>query len=160
MQVINQILNPSVFSELKNQVTDKNFPWYFPHTPGEPEQYVNLAYYDHQFHPSVTPKLMQCLAKCTTQLNAIAILRVKFNATPRNAPDQIWHTDWKLSTPSKTCVIYLNTCDGYTEFRGSARKIYSMENTAVIFDTDHEHRGIPATNVERRLVLNINYFEK
>ena len=102
---------------------------------------------------------MQCLAKCTTQLNAIAILRVKFNATPRNAPDQIWHTDWKLSTPSKTCVIYLNTCDGYTEFRGSSRKIYSMENTAVIFDTDHEHRGIPATNVERRLVLNINYFE-
>jgi len=64
-----------------------------------------------------------------------------------------------LSTPSKTCVIYLNNCNGYTEFR-SGRKIYSEENTAVIFDTDHEHRGMPANDVERRLVLNINYFEK
>ena len=159
MQVINQFLNPSVFSELKNQVTDKNFPWYFPHTPGEPEQYVNLAYYDHQFHHSVTPKLMQCLVKCTTQLNAISILRVKFNATPRQAPFQIWHRDWQLSIPSKTCVLYLNTCNGYTEFR-SGRKVYSEENTAVRFDTDHEHRGMPANDVERRLVMNINYFEK
>ena len=159
MQVINQFLSHTTFTELKRQVLDKNFPWYFPNTPGEPEQYVNLAYYDHQFLPSVTPKLMRCLQKCTDQLNAIAILRVKFNATPRNAPFQIWHRDWKLSTPSKTCVIYLNTCDGYTEFR-SGRKVYSKENTAVIFDTGHEHRGIPATDVERRLVLNINYFEK
>ena len=30
----------------------------------------------------------------------------------------------------------------------------------VIFDTNIEHRGVPPTNVDRRLVLNINYFEK
>ena len=53
----------------------------------------------------------------------------------------------------------MNTCDGYTEFR-SGKKIYSEENTAVIFDTDLEHRGTPPTNVDRRLVLNVNYFER
>ncbi len=156
MQVINQFLNPSVFSELKNQVTDKNFPWYFPHTPGEPEQYVNLSYYDHQFHPSVTPKLMQCLVKCTNQLNAIAILRVKFNATPRNAPDQIWHTDWKLSTPSKTCVIYLNTCDGYTKF-SDGTKVESVANRIVFFDASKHHQSSTTSNAKLRYNINFNF---
>ena len=101
---------------------------------------------------------MRCLTTITNQLDAIAILRVKVNATPRNTPQQEWHTDWKISTPSKTCVLYLNTNDGYTEFRD--KKVYSKENTAVIFDTNLEHRGVPATNIDRRLVLNISYFEK
>ena len=35
----------------------------------------------------------------------------------------------------------------------------SVSNTAVIFDTNTEHRGVPSTDT-RRLVLNINYFEK
>ena len=59
-------------------------------------------------------------------------------------------SDWQLSTPSKTCVIYLNTCNGYTEFRDQVENIYSEENTAVIFDTDHEHRGMP------QMMLNVD----
>ena len=37
--------------------------------------------------------------------------------------------------------------------------VNSVANTAVIFDTNMEHRGVPSTQ-DRRLVLNINYFEK
>ena len=39
-------------------------------------------------------------------------------------------------------------------------RVDSVANTAVIFDTNIEHRGVPPTNVDRRLVININYFEK
>ena len=39
-------------------------------------------------------------------------------------------------------------------------KVTSQTNTAVIFDTNLRHRGVPATNVDRRMVLNISYFEK
>ena len=95
----------------------------------------------------------------TEQLGVIAILRVKLNATPRNAPEQEWHTDWQISTPSKTCVLYLNDNNGYTEFK-TGEKFYSRTNTALIFDTNMEHRGVPATDVDRRLVLNISYFER
>ena len=91
------------------------------------------------------------------QLGAIAVFRIKVNATPKNAPQQGWHNDLKISTPSKTCVLYLNDNDGYTEFREDV--VNSVENTAVIFDTNLEHRGVPSTDT-RRLVLNINYFEK
>jgi len=158
MEIQNQFLKYGTFNELYNQITAKNFPWYFTASPGEPEQYHSLLYYDHQFSSTLTSKMMRCLSTITNQLDAIAILRVKVNATPRNTPQQEWHTDWKISTPSKTCVLYLNTNDGYTEFRD--KKVYSKENTAVIFDTNLEHRGVPATNIDRRLVLNISYFEK
>tara|TARA_B100000519_G_scaffold129441_1_gene111809 strand:- start:10 stop:315 length:306 start_codon:yes stop_codon:yes gene_type:complete len=100
---------------------------------------------------------MKCLRILTDQLNAIAILRIKVNATPKNSPEQAWHTDWQISTPSKTCVLYLNDNDGYTEFED--KKIDSVANTAVIFDTNIKHRGVSATNVDRRLVLNVSYFE-
>ena len=39
-------------------------------------------------------------------------------------------------------------------------KIDSVENTAVIFDTNTQHRGVPQTDVDRRLVMNITYFER
>ena len=157
MQISPNFLKHYTFTELKNTVTDKNFRWYFPESKGEPEQYSNLLYYDHQFSDDVTPKLKRLLSTMCIQLGAIAVFRIKVNATPKNAPHQGWHNDLKISTPSKTCVLYLNDNDGYTEFREDI--VNSVENTAVIFDTNLEHRGVSSTDT-RRLVLNINYFEK
>ena len=156
-KIIPTFLKYYTFTELKNIVTDKNFRWYYPQSSGEPEQYSNLLYYDHQFSEDVTPKLKRILATICTQLGAIAVLRIKINATPKNAPQQDWHTDWQITTQSKTFVLYLNDNDGYTEFKDT--KVESKANTAIIFDTDLEHRGVPSTDM-RRLVLNINYFEK
>ena len=41
-------------------------------------------------------------------------------------------------------------------FPSSARSVTILS----VFDGNLEHRGVAATNVDRRLVLNINYFEK
>ena len=158
LKIIPNYLKYYTFTELKTIVTDKYFRWYFRQSKGEPEQYSHLLYYDHQFSRSINPQLMGALQQIITdKLNAIATLRVKVNATPKNAPEQIWHQDWYISTPNKTCVLYLNDNDGYTEFED--KKIDSVANTAVIFDTNTKHRGVSATNVDRRLVLNVSYFE-
>ena len=163
MNIIHKFLKPSTFDELQRLILDKNFPWYYTQSPGEPEQYTNLLYYDHEFSEDVTPKMKRILAILCTQLNAISILRIKLNSTPRNAPKQGWHVDWKLSTPSKTCVFYLNDCDGYTEFSGECpfaeNKSYTIANNALIFDTNIEHRGVPQKDTDRRIVMNVNYFE-
>ena len=157
MQILPNFLKHYTITELERQIYDVHFPWHYPQAEGEPDQYVNLLYYDNQFSNIINPTLMKCLRILTDQLNAIAILRIKVNATPKNSPEQAWHTDWQISTPSKTCVLYLNDNDGYTEFED--KKIDSVANTAVIFDTNTKHRGVSATNVDRRLVLNVSYFE-
>ena len=158
LKIIPNFLEFYTFNELYNQFNSPNFPWFWTQSPGEPEQYVNLLYFDHQFSSAMNPTINRCLMAATDKLGVIAILRVKLNATCKNAPEQEWHTDWQISTPSKTCVLYLNDNDGYTEFKDM--KVDSVANTAVIFDTNIEHRGVPPTNVDRRLVININYFEK
>ena len=160
MQILPNFLKFYIYKELLDQFRDKSFPWHYPQAAGEPEQYSHLLYYDHQFSKSINPTIMRCLQSLITDnLDAIATLRVKVNATPKNAPDQEWHTDWQICTPNKTCVLYLNTNNGYTEFEDGT-KVESVANTAVIFDSNLKHRGVPATDVDRRLVLNVNYFEK
>ena len=157
LKIIPNFLEFYTFNELYNQFNSPNFPWVWTQSPGEPEQYVNLLYFDHQFSSAMNPTINRCLMAATDKLGVIAILRVKLNATCRNAPEQEWHTDWQISTQSKTCVLYLNDNDGYTEFKDT--KVESKANTAVVFDSNLEHRGVPSTDT-RRLVLNINYFEK
>ena len=159
LKIIPNFLEFYTFNELYSQFNSPNFPWFWTQSPGEQEQYVNLLYFDHQFSSAMNPTINRCLMAATNKLEVIAILRVKLNATCRNAPEQEWHTDWQISTPSKTCVLYLNDNDGYTEFE-TGEKVMSQTNTAVIFNTNLRHRGVPATNVDRRMVLNISYFEK
>ena len=84
MQILPNFLKHYTFTDLKNTVTDKNFRWYFPESKGEPEQYSNLLYYDHQFSEDVTPKLKRMLSTICIQLGAIAVFRIKMNATPKN----------------------------------------------------------------------------
>ena len=48
----------------------------------------------------------------------------------------------------------------FKQFHNNKIKIDSVENTAVIFDTNTRHRGVPQTDVDRRLVMNITYFER
>ncbi|MBB13303.1 MAG: hypothetical protein CMC78_03945, partial [Flavobacteriaceae bacterium] len=100
MQIHQNFLKHYTFTEFKNIVTAKNFRWYFPQSEGEPEQYSNLLYYDHQFSDDVTPKLKRLLSTMCIQLGAIAVFRIKVNATPKNAPHQELHSDLKVSTPS------------------------------------------------------------
>jgi hypothetical protein len=57
---------------------------------------------------------------------------------------------------SLTAIFYLNTCDGYTIFN-DGDKIYSVENTLIIFPGRLLHCGTTCTNENRRLVININY---
>tara|TARA_B100000287_G_scaffold162043_1_gene152832 strand:- start:948 stop:1454 length:507 start_codon:yes stop_codon:yes gene_type:complete len=166
MQIVDDFLNRSTFLELVKEIDTHTFPWYYTKSPGEPLQYVNLLYYDHQIcgnayglEPAMTPKLKRIFQTISKKLDAICLIRIKVNATPSSneIEYQAWHTDWSLSTPSRTCVLYLNDNDGYTEFEGGD-KVDSKGNRAVIFDTNIRHRGTTCTNTERRLVLNINYF--
>ena len=53
----------------------------------------------------------------------------------------------------------MNSNNGYTEFE-TGEKVKSESNTAVIFDTNIKHRGVPATDTDRRMVIKVSYLEK
>jgi hypothetical protein len=39
-------------------------------------------------------------------------------------------------------------------------KIYPKENKILVMDGNTEHSAIPQTDTERRIVININYYDK
>ena len=157
MQVISHFLHQATFNELYTQFNSPNFPWFWTQSQGEPEQYINLLYFDHQFSSAMNPTINRCLMEATNKLGVIAILRVKLNATPSKAPEQEWHTDWQISTPSKTCVLYLNTNNGGTKFQKSGEIVQSQRNRCVIFPSHFHHAAVNTTDTKLRWVLNINY---
>ena len=156
LKIIPNFLEFYTFNELYNQFNSPNFPWFWTQSPGEREQYVNLLYFDHQFSSAMNPTINRCLMAATDKLGVIAILRVKLNATCKNAPEQEWHTDWQISTPSKTCVLYLNDNYGYTEFE-TGEIVKSVANRLVTFDSSIKHLGTSCTDQIDRKVLNINW---
>ena len=59
------------FNELYNQFNSPNFPWFWTQSPGEPEQYVNLLYFDHQFSSAMNPTINRCLMAATDKLGEL-----------------------------------------------------------------------------------------
>ena len=154
MQIQQNFLKHGTFQELKREIISPDFTWHYAMSPGEPEQYCRILYWDHSFN--CDSKLMRILRTITNQLNAIAILKIKVNATTRNSPEQLWHRDWVLSTPSKTCILYLNSNNGGTQFKDGPF-VKSEANRCVIAPTTAVHAGVWATDIKCRYVLNINY---
>ena len=100
------------------------------------------------------------------KLGAYRIFRVKANLTvmtkePEPGGFHIDGFDEDNGYPegSLTAVYYINTCNGYTEFK-TGEKIKSVSNRMVIFDSKTEHQGVSATDEKRRIVLNFNYNQK
>ena len=46
MQILPNFLKHYTITELERQIYDVHFPWHYPQAEGEPDQYVNLLYYD------------------------------------------------------------------------------------------------------------------
>ena len=60
------------------------------------------------------------------------------------------------SSPQKTAIFYVNTNNGWTEFKKGG-KVKSVANRIVIFDSQLYHQGYTCTDQKRRVVMNFNW---
>lgn len=89
-------------------------------------------------------------------------VRMKMNCYPNRGEiyEHAKHTDILDPITEKpvdgliTCIYNFTTCNGYSII--GDKKIMSKENQIIIFDGDIEHCGATATDVEKRIMLNIN----
>ena len=63
------------------------------------------------------------------------------------------HADKPTGT---TSIFYVNKCNGYTKFK-NGKKIQSVKNQYVEFDSLLNHTGTTCTDQDRRMVINFNY---
>jgi len=163
MKVIDDFLPSYEFEKLQSFLMGEDFDWYY--NDGVVFEGDGLYQFIHIFYrwePSPTGLLWTptssfgCIEPYLSSFNMKKIYRIKANLNPRSVSNLKagYHID---NVPcSTTAILYMNTCNGWTEFK-KGDKVKSVANRVVIFDSTLEHSGVSCTNENRRVVINFNY---
>ncbi len=164
-KIIDNCLDQESFLTLRNALLGADFPWYLNSSKVFRNSVVPEKYnyqFTHTFYHNYTGSSdwLKVIAPLIAAVNPAAIVRIKANLTP-STPSIVTY-DFHIDEPSfhgKTAVYYVNTNDGYTEFKDGQR-VESIANRLVIFDSNTLHTGTSCTDEKVRCVLNLNYFDK
>jgi len=152
-EIIDDFLNHNQFDMIRRLVMGTSFPWFFGSVTTGSKFHQNTHCFYQYDQPTHLYSNILCLRE---KLNVQSLVRVKANLNPRT--ETIEEHDYHIDFPNmKTAVFYLNTCDGYTKFK-NGKKVNSVANRVVIFDSNLEHCGTSCTDAPARVVINLNYF--
>ena len=153
------------FNELQNFMLGSNFPWFYNPCVSFIDEITDKFQFTHLFYSHYEPQstLYKILDSLLIKIAPISIFRIKANLLTRTTesdPNK-FHCDiddgkeWKAWT---TSIFYLNSNNGYTEFKDGT-KVESIENRLVTFPCNLEHRGASSSNVKARVIMNFNYIK-
>jgi len=164
-QVIDNFLPEEDFKTLESIVIKShNFPWYF--TPlinefhndnldsDDKSCYLTHLVYNNM---KINSDYFEDFKSILNKLNLKSLIRIKVNFYPNTEKLQIHkpHTDYSYS--HKGCILYFNTCNGYTILQDGT-KIETVRNRALLFDASLPHSSTSCTDKKARFNVNINYF--
>lgn len=164
MKVIDNFLDKNTFSEMQKFVMSSEVAWRFAsnsvyHNDGDIQFFhpLYLAPTKYEQFDKICAPLLKNLEGFVT------LLRAKMNMSLRK--DEVsqkgMHVDIEDARQyydvMKTSIFYFNTTDGPTVFE-NGEKIDCVENRLITFPMGTLHCGSYATNAERRIVVNLNWF--
>ena len=170
MKVIEDFLSKEQFDLIQSAFMGPYFPWYYnsnvnPAVYGDDDpslfryQFTHRIFWDQEIGGTGKDDspFFRIIEPCLQRLGVQRLIRLKANLTPRTVFHREmsgYHID--VSLPGKTSILYINTNNGYTQFK-NGDKVKSVANRMVTFDSQKLHSGISCTNQKMRVVLNFNY---
>ena len=162
MKIIDNFLDNYLFEVLQSTILGENFAWYYNDQivkEGDGGfQFKNTLYnINPPFNGFKSPHF-PLVEPCILLLGVQKLIRIKANLRPRTFFNRgsEYHTDFPHLQPHKTGIFYINTCNGYTKFKGGG-KVKSVANRIVIFNSNLKHQAVTCTDEKRRVVINFNY---
>ena len=164
MKIIDDFLSKSDFETVEHHLTDSSFPWYYndfivQHKGGLDQFQLCHCFFDvtrpwsHPFRNFLSPILHK--------LQPRYLFRLKANLRPRTSKPvfSAFHTDFTQGELNqKTAIFYINSSNGVTRFEDPQYDdVPSVANRLLTFDGNLRHCGSAATNLNARIILNINY---
>tara|TARA_B100001250_G_scaffold152279_1_gene130733 strand:+ start:682 stop:1191 length:510 start_codon:yes stop_codon:yes gene_type:complete len=166
VEIIDNFLPEDQFNIIHKTMFDEwDFAWFF--TPGQsymgqPDRYM----FNHvivSIDRGINSHHFEMFEHVLKKLGTYRLFRMKANLTLRTDEHEPsgFHVDgfdknFGYPEGSLTAVYYINTCNGYTEFK-TGEKVKSVSNRMVIFDSELEHQGVSSTDETRRVLINFNY---
>ena len=161
INIIDNFLPKKEFDDLKNTMESAYFPWYFNPfiTDASELSDIDLYQFTHRLfvgREGPSSEGYQILEPIIQKLNVKAICRIKANLLVKTEKirEHAFHTDF---FNNRTAIYYINTNNGYTKF-ADGKKIESIANRLIEFDSNMSHAGSTCTDQKCRIVININYY--
>ena len=160
-EVIDNFLDKEYFDTIKNTLTSLDINWFYRDNMTSDDEH-GMCYFTHNFflNNHVYSPFFNLLNSFLVKLKASSLIEVRSNMTicKKDTYESSWHIDNTYQN-SKTAILYLTTCNAKTMMRVEKEiiEIDSIENRVLIFDTAISHKMISATDVKRRIILNLNY---
>ena len=171
--VIDNAIEKEEFDKIKNIILSNEFDWHlikdFVDNQEDAEvlcnkfnnyKFVHMMFSSKNFYNEENNYIWSSIFEI---LVVKALVRIKVNLTMNT--EQIvkhgWHCDNNpvdFFPQLRSAIYYLNTCDGYTEFKQNNQKIYSKENRLIVFPNHFVHTGTTTTNELARYVVNFNFY--
>lgn len=156
ISVIDNFLEPNIFDKLSNDLLGEDLMYSYGQIH-DGDEYGR--HYCHNFYLDDMPVSDFYEQIDRTFRDALSVnswVRIKLNSKI--------HTNEIIEYPlhqddvcKNVAIYYLNTCDGYTYFKGGT-KVESIANRIIIFPSEVWHGGTSVTNTDRRVVINFNYY--
>ena len=162
IKTIKNFLDKDFFEEVKKLIIESDFAW-FKRKSMVTGTTNNLGYFCHSFYYNsmvICNTYFKYILPILNKLNSKAVVEVRANLFPSvffNKSD--FHTDNNFKC--KTAILYLNTCDGGTEFKinDNITFVKAEENKIIVFDSNVAHRAITSKNANFRYIINFNYYD-
>lgn len=159
-KVVNNFLDNNLFNKFKNEMFSSNINWFYK--PNMTYMKNDKGFFSHTFYQnneSTSQYFNDYIHPILEKLKCLSIVEVRANLMIKS--NDVYYSDFHVDRDFKcnTAILYMNDCNGGTELgRESKINIVSEENKMLIFDSDIPHRAVSQTDVERRIVINFNYF--
>ena len=142
---------------IQSLLMSHEFFWYYSvgcvsHDDGQ----YHMAHVFYQPKIGVNSEYCRIWKPMMEKIKVSSMERIKANMTFQTSKPvpSAYHSD---ELGSKTGILYINTNNGYTEFKNGVR-VNSVANRVCIFDSNLQHRGTTHTeSSKQRITVNFNY---
>ena len=156
-KIINNFLEKNLFKKIQTILFSEEINWFFKEHMTINDNY----FFCHNFYNNNMPysPFYNDIVPIFKKLNVKSIISARANLVLKK--EQSFKSTFHVDKPYKcnTAILYMNTCNGYTLLDSNQNiKIESNENKMLIFESQINHASVSQTDIDRRIVINFNYF--
>lgn len=166
VKVIDNFFDKDLFKTINDFMMGDEFAWFYNSEVDYEGQQNRAFQFTHIFYNYQRPQSpnYDLIDPFFEKLGVYCLSRIKANLLTRT--DEIFKNDFHVdeimfSTKQMkqwtTAIFYLNTNNGYTEFKDGTI-INSVANRMVTFPMNMKHRGTTCTDEKTRVLINFNYY--
>jgi len=158
IKTISNFLDKENFSHLQKYLLSEGLPWYYRDSMLLKAPYFTYCFFNDN---EITSNNFNLVKPILDKLNSSTIIQIRANLVLKEKKTRQcgWHCDYGYKN-FKTAILYINQSNGPTLIKNNGSEVLPEENKILIMDGNTEHALVTQTDTQRRVVLNLNYYEK